>query len=123
VCDHEKGIERNAESYAYLFKIELVLREFISKHLEEAFGSSWYKTRCPPEIKQKYIDGLKIAKSGRLWRKLPLTPLYFSDFPHLRIIIQRNDNWKDVFSLRLDANFLRALESVETVRNSIAHGR
>lgn len=119
----QRALERNYQGYTYLIRTEIILREIITKHLQQYVGAGWLKSRCTPDVREKYNEALKNSKSQKIWRNLPLTPLYFSDYPHLRIIIQRGDNWRDIFSRVFDDRFMQLLTLSESIRNSVAHNK
>ena len=53
------------------------------------------------------------------------TPIFYINFPDYGKIIQRRDNWNDVFSkIFKDSNMISSwLKELEDIRNKIAHFR
>lgn len=117
--------KENARIYSLLFNLETVLRELIIQTLDEIAGPRWYKTRLPGDIKDKYINGLKYEKSIKWSRLVPHHPIYYTDFPDLKKVIEKEDNWKDAFSKIFGRKELlvATLSEVEFIRNKIAHNR
>jgi hypothetical protein len=87
----------NLDVYVYLYNIETALRELIIDLLSKVDGQKWYRTRLPKDILEKYRKGLDFEKSMPWYRLLPLHPIYYIDFPDLKKIIERDDNWRDAF--------------------------
>jgi len=113
------------DAMRYLFVIENALRELIIEELSKIAGPRWYKERLPGDILTKYRDGLTYERSLRWVQLVPHHPIYYVDFPHLRLIITRKDNWNDAFKRyffnpdALDAT----LSEIEYLRNKAAHNR
>jgi len=92
--------QENIEIFSLLYAIETVLRELIIERLSSVEGSKWYKKCLPSDILDKYKDSRNQEKRTPWLQCIPHHPIYYLDFPHLRMIIQRNDNWKvfdDIF--------------------------
>lgn len=119
--------EDNRLIYALLYIIENGLRELIVERLQATCGPLWYKQRLPEDILKKYREGVKTERSVKWTRCIPHHPIYYTDFASLQKIIDRADNWRDVFEPifqnRGKAVFLSVLSGLEPVRNKIAHNR
>ena len=89
----------NAECFSYLYVIETALRELIVECLEQAAGSRWYKTRLPENPLESFKMGRRVERECPWHQSVPLHPIYYTEFPHLKEIIERSDNWKDTFDL------------------------
>lgn len=115
----------NIETYCCLFQIENVLRELIIESLSDVVGPRWYKQRLPPDIQDKYRKGLAYERASNWVRLVPHHPIYYVEFPDLRKIIERGDNWRDVFSeISPRKDIITAtLSELEPVRNKVAHNR
>lgn len=122
----KKGIpSENIEIYCHIFLIENALRELIIEELGKVFGPKWYNSRLPSDVLQKYRDGKKYERNIKWVMLIPQHPIYYVDFTDLKKVIDRSDNWKDVFSaifLRKDV-ILATLTELEFIRNKIAHNR
>ncbi len=108
-----------------LFWIENALRELIIDELSLVAGSRWYKQRIPGDILKKYREGVTYERSIKWVQLIPHHPIYYVDFPDLRKIISRSDNWSDSFQ-RIFTNldvFEGTLIEVEFIRNKVAHNR
>jgi Swt1-like HEPN len=117
--------EYNTEAYRLLFQIENTLRAFITTCLEKTVGPRWFKSRLPADLLEKYKASLAWERAIPWQLLVPHHPLFYLDFPDLRKIIDRKDNWNDIFStyFRDKQVFLGHLESLESIRNRIAHNR
>lgn len=115
----------NIEAYRDLFHVENVLRELIIDCLSGPGGPRWYKQRLPLDILKKYQEGLDYEKRVPWVRLNPHHPIYYLDFPDLRKIIEKEDNWRDVFkAIFTRKDVLTAiLSELEPIRNKVAHNR
>jgi hypothetical protein len=79
----------------------------------------------PPDTYEKYCDARAKERKLKWVRLTPHHPLYFVDFPDLRKVIDKNDNWKDVFSSIFASKdvFMGQLTSIEPPRIVVAHNR
>ena len=117
--------QSNCQIYSILFTLETVLRELIIQELEKIEGPQWHKRRLPPDVREKYKQGLKIEMSIVWTQLVPHHPIYYTDFPDLRKTIEQNNNWDDIFKdfFRRKENLTAALSELEPIRNKIAHNR
>ncbi|MGN6149002.1 MAG: Swt1 family HEPN domain-containing protein [Rhizomicrobium sp.] len=117
----------NTECYSELFKIENILREFCKEQLTLTFGEKWYLSQLSPTAKQKFTGGIAYDRSQFSLRLISFHPIYYLDFPDLREIISRRDNWKSTFTKTFGERDYERLKSLlaelEPVRNSVAHNR
>jgi hypothetical protein len=117
--------QSNLQAYAYLFIIEVGLRELIIERMDTLDGRNWYKTRLPSDVLKKYREG-RAKESGIPWTHfVHHDPLYYIDFPELSKVMDRGNNWRDAFQdLFGQKNVLLAmLRSLEEIRNKVAHNR
>lgn len=117
--------ERNLEAYTLLFQIENALRECIIAALNQAVGGLWHKERLPPDVLEKYRDGVAYERKCRWVHLAPHHPLYYVDFPDLRKVIESERNWREAFAPIFSRKDILAasLSEVEVVRNRVAHNR
>jgi len=115
----------NLSSYSYIYVIENGLREFIIYELEKNYGARWYKQGLPGDILNKYKIGIQIERNVKWSQMIPHHPIYYIDFPDLKKIIERGDNWKNVFQKTFQKKdvFIGTLSEIEFIRNKIAHNR
>jgi hypothetical protein len=115
----------NIEIYCYLYSIETALRELIIELLSATNGPLWYKKRLPGDVLEKYRKGIEFEKSLKWFQLVPLHPIYYIDFPDLKKIIEREDNWKDAFKRIFSRKDILSstLAELEFIRNKIAHNR
>jgi hypothetical protein len=90
------------------------------------FGPQWHRAQLPPDVAEKFSQA--VAMERRLpWLQLVRHhPIYYVDFPDLKKIIERRDNWHTVFCKLFGANktvFTGFISELEPLRNSIAHSR
>jgi len=113
----------------YLYSIETALRELIIDSLKAIDGSLWYKHRLPGGDEnsplEKYRKGIDVERNTIWTQSVPQHPIYYIDFPHLKMIIERRDNWEDVFKHIFSRKDIlsSALSELEFIRNKIAHNR
>jgi hypothetical protein len=117
--------ELNISVYRIVYAIEVVLRELLIVELGARHGAKWPKSRLPPDVYDKYMES-RLRERKIKWTQLtPHHPVYFLDFPDLRKVIERNDNWKEVFAPLFSSKepLLGLLAGIESVRNVVAHNR
>ncbi len=108
---------------AYMYVIEVVLRELVVEELTKTRGSKWYKSALPGgDIMNKYQECRKYQKERPWVRAIPLHPVYYLDFPDLATIIEKRDNWseclKKVFFKQKEA-LITNLRLLEPIRNDL----
>lgn len=115
----------NLAAFELLFSIENVLREFITESLESLDGSRWYRRRLPGDILDSYKKGLEFEKAQVHVKFIPHHPVYYLDYPDIRKIIVKADNWRDAFAKTFvnKEHFQFAMMRTEPIRNKIAHNR
>lgn len=111
--------------YQRLFRIENTLRELVVAELGRVGGSKWWKQRVPGPLQQKATAG-KVYEASQPWRgRIIYHPIFYLDYPELRAIVEKKDNWDDAFQplfLRKD-QFSATFGAVEPARNRVAHTR
>src|SRR5689334_24990194 len=115
----------NLRCYERLFCIEVALRELIVMRLSQAHGPLWYKTRLPVEILRKYRDAVATERAIKWLQLVPHHPIYYIDFTDLQQIIEKDDNWRDVFRDIFGRKDIVAgiLAEIAPIRNKVAHSR
>jgi len=117
--------QENIDIFAMLYFIETVLRELIIEALNVIDGPRWYRKCLPPDVLEKYRKGREVEKHSHWTQCIPHHPIYYLDFPDLKKIIEREDNWKKAFEhIFSRKDILSAtLSELEPIRNKIAHNR
>lgn len=108
-----------------MYAIENGIRELIIDRLAKIDGPLWYKHRLPGDVLKKYREAIEAQRSTKWTTLTPHHPIYYLDFPDLKKIIERQDNWKDAFStIFARKEWISAvLTELEPTRNSLAHNR
>ncbi|MEJ7776992.1 MAG: hypothetical protein WKF52_06380 [Sphingomicrobium sp.] len=103
-------------------RLELRLRRFIDRRMIVVSGPKWSKQRVDGETVKKWRARRQIdLDNGR--RPGPL--IDYAGFEDYRAIIDRTDNWKDVFSavFPVRTSILETLRRLSLIRNPDAHFR
>jgi hypothetical protein len=123
VCDSLPPTNRIISCYLYC--LEVGLRELLIEVLSTTYGAKWWKQRLPGSVLESYRKGRKYEQGIKWSQCIPHHPMYYTDFPDLRQVIEQSDNWKDVFQpIFADKDvFIGMLRELEPIRNKIAHNR
>jgi hypothetical protein len=118
--------KQNLEVYSYLFLFENAVRELIIDLFQVRYGERWYKKRLPPDVLDKFRKAIEHERNIKWIRLIPHHPIYYLDFPDLKKIIDRIDNWeeifKDLFGTRKEV-ITNIFSELEPIRNRVAHNR
>jgi hypothetical protein len=117
--------EQNLKGYSTIYGIENVLRELVIEVLAAIAGERWYKVRLPGDILGKYREAIGLQRQVKWSSLTPHHPIYYVDFPDLRKVIEREENWNQGFrSIFSRKDIISAtLSEIEPIRNSLAHCR
>jgi len=115
----------NLAIFRFFYSIEVGLRELIIELLAAGYGPHWWRLRLPPDVLQVYRDGRKYERTIGWLQLVPHHPLYYLDFPDLKKVIIRSDNWEQVFRHVFTSrdSLVGTLSELEPIRNKIAHNR
>ena len=117
--------DENIKAYKMLYSMENAIRMLIVDCLEKIAGEKWWKDRLPGDILKDYKES-KNKEQRFSWISLvPHHPIYYVDFPSLKKVIEKKNNWDDVFK-RIFGNkemFSSSWSSIEPIRNKVAHNR
>jgi hypothetical protein len=115
----------NVRGFAQIFGIENALRELVVEELSRTSGPRWYKQRLPGDVLKKYEDAVRLQRLTRWTNLVPHHPIYYVDFPDLKKVIERQDNWDGSFCKIFGRKELisATLSELEPIRNSLAHNR
>jgi len=117
--------QENLALYKLLYQIEVGLREFFIETFEARCGSLWWKQKLPGDVLEKCRGALDDERQIKWSQLVSHHPLYYVDFPDLKKIIERSDNWKQIFQSvfkRKDV-IIGTLTELEPIRNKLAHNR
>mgnify|MGYP000854516324 FL=1 len=117
--------KENLEIFSYLYLIETALRELIIEIFTCIDGPKWYKKRLNKDALEKYQKGKEYEKKIKWTELIPHHQIYYIDFPDLKDIITRPDNWKVAFKEIFNREDIikGTLTGLEPIRNKIAHNR
>jgi hypothetical protein len=88
------GFARARQAFNELQRFEIVIRRFIVRVMSAAFGEGWMKRQLPNGMLDRWIGKREaLIKSGQSEHPL----IDYADFTDYRQIIERKDNWDQVF--------------------------
>jgi len=85
-----------------------------------------WKERVPSDVQEKAKQNLQKSQSPWPWvTDENRLPIFYIDFPDYAKIMQRKDNWNDIFSkIFKDPSFIFSrLRELKDIRDDIAHTR
>jgi len=117
--------ETNARVVEAIYCVEVGLRELIVERLSADYGSLWWKTRLPGDVRDAVGKGRQYEKRVKWTQSVSHHPLYYIDFPDLLKVIVRADNWQDVFQpfFARKEVLVGTLTELEPIRNKVSHNR
>lgn len=123
----------NTKCYEYLHDLENELRMAIIFCLAKRYGKRWWNQRIPSDIKDNHGErkGTKSKKIEDLEElrlkghdSEDLHEIFYTYFPDLKKIIEKRDNWQEVFEdIFGRRDVLVKLDELYPLRNIIAHNR
>jgi hypothetical protein len=93
-ADEESGFARNRAAFDRLQRFETEVRRFIDKVMRSAFGDEWVTHRTPAGMKGQWVEKKHAAVAKG---EAPRPLIDYADFTDYKAIIERRDNWRDVF--------------------------
>jgi len=114
----------NMACFRLLYAIEVGLRELLIRSIDPLGPRAW-KQRLPPDVLDAFRQAIGYER-GITWTSLvPHHPLYYIDFPDIRKVIDKADNWRDLFKpvFGRKGMVLECLAAIEPIRNRVAHNR
>jgi hypothetical protein len=93
VDEADESSTHAAMAFRALRRLETAIRAFIVERFTAQFGDKWYRQRLPADVLQAWTD--KKARDTTSTADLPL--IEYADFSDYIKIIERKDNWVDVF--------------------------
>jgi len=130
LVSNEIGQNYDIECYEYLHNLENNLRKMIIFYLAKNYGKNWWDQRIPSDIKDDHGDkkGTRSKKIEEMGIKEhdaeDMHEIFYADFSDLKKIIERKDNWREVFKdIFKRKGVLVKLDELYPLRNRIAHNR
>lgn len=118
----DEGFALAREAFDELQRFEQAIRRFIERVMQAAFGDKWMKHRLPANMLDRWIAKRDVAlKAGESEQPL----IDYADFSDYRQIIERGDNWREVFkSIFGRAEDVReSFQRLQPVRIATMHAR
>lgn len=117
ILEQEAKFMSNA--YSILFKLENELRTFIEKRLREEYNEEWWVKGVPLRVRKSAEQNEEKEPNSALGL------LYFTEFSDLRKIIQKEENWHNIFKKYFTTleQIISRLDELEHIRHTIAHTR
>ena len=118
----DDGLVRTKQAFERLQHFEIALRRFIEKQMISTFGQSWIKQKIPGEMKASWEDKKEKARAAGE----PERPLIeYADFTDYQKIIERKDNWQNVFGavFKRPALIQESLQRLYPIRICTMHAR
>jgi hypothetical protein len=115
----------NGRAYELFFEIENSLREMVIQCMTEAFGQRWLTTNMPADVRERLREGKEYERKVPWSVCVPYHPMYYADFPDIKKIVMRADNWQRAFAPRFGSKLQleASLVELEPIRNKLAHCR
>ena len=112
----------NPQHTALFGQVENHLRRKIEKDLMGIAGESWYKSRVPNKMLERWQNR---KREDQQKRRDSYSLIFYADFMDLSIIINRKDNWKDVFQQYFISKdeIQVSMQRLNPVRRAIGHNR
>ena len=115
---------RCINSYEELHVLENDLRVFIIKTLISKYGGRWWEERVSEEIKKRPRKRKQKELNSQIYDSEDMHYIYYSDFKHLKEIIEDESNWIDIYEDFFgELGILFKLTELEGIRHKIAHNR
>ncbi|MGA2681502.1 MAG: tetratricopeptide repeat protein [Candidatus Bathyarchaeia archaeon] len=111
------------EGYCEITGFEENFRLFISRVMEKMFGHDWWKLQVPPDVVERCQVKKEIREKRALTDIENLDPIFYADFSDYAAIIEKRDNWKQVFKEYFPdrQGILVKLREASPIRNDIVH--
>ena len=112
----------NPQHAALFGQVENRLRQKIETDLRGIAGENWYKSRVPNEMLKRWQSR---KKEDQQERGDAYSLIFYAGFMDLSIIINRNENWEDIFQRYFisKVDLQVSMQRLRCVRNAISHNR
>ena len=119
--------QSNVCAYKIIYSIETATRMLILTELEKISGPRWYRKCLPSDVLSSYKQARTEERKTTWLTLVPHEPIAYVDFPDLKKIIMRSDNWSNVFATIFGKSkkdlFSATWSKMEPIRNKVAHNR
>lgn len=118
----DDGFELARQAFNDLQCFEHAIRRFIERVMQAAYGDKWMKQRLPANMLESWIAKRDTAvKAGEAERPL----IDYADFSDYRQIIERADNWREVFKpiFGRPEDIRESFQRLQPVRIATMHAR
>lgn len=118
----QDNLARAREAFAHIQRFEVAMRNFIEGAMLRLFGNDWTKQRLPANMMDGWLEKKHQAtKRGETEQSL----IYYADFTDYIKIIDKNDNWRDLFSkiFQRREDVRESLQRLHPVRIATMHSR
>lgn len=116
------SLERAEKVFRQIRHFERAIRKFIETVMSDQFGEDWIDKRISPDMREKWEHKRQSdMKAGNPGSSL----IEYADFTDYRMIIERRDNWREVFSLifQRQEDIRESLQRLQPVRIATMHSR
>lgn len=120
--DEDEDRDRAREAFDRLRLFEAEVRLFLDRVMREAFGDAWMRHRLPQTMLEQWIAKRDKAKAAGQ-AEVPL--IHYADFADYQQIIERSDNWKEVFRgiFRRSEDIRESFQRLYPIRIATMHAR
>ncbi len=111
------------EGYWEITDFEEEFRISINTKMENLFGPHWWKRRVPSEIYNRWLNKKQDKEEKALAEIEILDPIFYADFSDYAVIIERRDNWEELFhKYFINKQVIQTkLSELCEIRNDIMH--
>ncbi len=115
-------VTSDPQYWRILVTLEQHLRSFVQRSLKKSVGNNWIRQRVPEDVRKNWATR---QNEDRVLSKPVYELIQYADFMDLEKIINRNDNWQEVFKhvFRNRDDIRVTFARLHPIRNAIAHGR
>lgn len=112
---------RARDAFERLRIFELAIRRFIDRRMREEFGEKWAQRQIPTEMHENW----KRKRTTAADDDNELTLIDYADFSDYKTIIERRDNWEQIFKavFRRPEDIRESLQRLFPVRIATMHAR
>lgn len=111
------------EGYCDITDFEEKFRLFITRVMDRVFGPDWWGLQVPSDVVERCQSKKEAREKKALTDIEKLDPIFYADFSDYAAIIEKRDNWKQVFKEYFpdQQGILVKLREANSIRNDIVH--